>query len=80
MMKQLKISFLLTALLSMVGARALAYDFSVANADGVTIYYTWANNKTELSVSYRGTTSSNYSNEYLGNVVIPESATYNGET
>ena len=79
-MKNLKFTFLLTALLSMVGAKALAHDIEVANADGVTIYYKWANNKTELSVSYRGTTSSNYSNEYSGNVVIPESVTYNGAT
>ena len=79
-MKNLKFTFLLTALLSMVGVRALAHDIEVANADGVTIYYKWANNKTELSVSYRGTTSSNYSNEYSGNVVIPESVTYNGAT
>ena len=52
-MKQIKF-FLLTALLSMVGTRAIAHDIEVANADGVTIYYKWANNKTELSVSYRG--------------------------
>ena len=79
-MKQIKFSFLLTALLSMVGARALAHDIEVANANGVTIYYIWANNKTELSVSYRGSFASNYSNEYSGNVVIPESVTYNGTT
>ena len=79
-MKQTKFLFLLTALLSMVGARALASDISVANADGVTIYYIWANNKTELSVTYRGSTCNSYNNEYTGNVVIPESVTYNGKT
>ena len=51
-MKQTKFLFVLTVLLSMVGARALAYGIAVANADGKTIYYKWANNKTELSVTY----------------------------
>ena len=80
MMKQLKISFLLTALLSMVGARALAHDIEVANADGVTIYYKWANKQTELSVSYPRKNTTEYSNKYSGNVVIPESVAYNGAT
>ena len=79
-MKNLKFSFLLTVLLSMGGARALAHDIEVANADGVTIYYNWANNKTELSVSYRGNYSYDYSDRYTGNVVIPESVAYNGKT
>lgn len=79
-MKKLNVTFLLTALLSMVGARALAHDIEVANANGVTIYYTWANNQTELSVSFRGDYYYSYSNEYSGNVVIPESVTYNGTT
>ena len=78
-MKQIKF-FLLTALLSMVGARAIAHDIEVKNADGVTIYYNWANNQTELSVSYRGTSSGDYSNEYTSNVVIPESVADNGAT
>ena len=79
-MKQIKFSFLLTALLSMVGTRAIAHDIEVKNADGVTVYYSWANNKTELSVSCRGSNGSHYSNEYSGNVVIPEFVTYKGTT
>ena len=78
-MKKLNLIFLLTALLSMVGTRAIAHDIEVANDDGITIYYKWANNQTELSVSYRGSASYSY-NEYTGNVVIPESVTYNGAT
>ena len=74
------ITFVLTALLSIVGARALAHDIEVANADGVTIYYKWANNQTELSVSYGGSYYTDYSDRYTGNVIIPESATYNGTT
>lgn len=38
-MKKLNFTLLLTALLSMVGTRAIAHDIEVKNADGVTIYY-----------------------------------------
>ncbi len=79
-MKQLHITFLLTVLMSMVGAKAFAHDIELKNADGVTIYYNYTNNDTELAVSYRGSSSSNYSNDYLGNVVIPETFTYYGTT
>jgi len=74
----LHITFLLTMLMSMMGIEATAHDIEVANSDGVTIYYTWANNNTELSVSYRGDFSSSYLNGYTGSVVIPETVTYNG--
>ena len=57
-----------------------AHDIEVANADGVTIYYIWINNKTELAVSWRGTYYGNYTDRYSGNVVIPESVEYNGST
>ena len=67
-------------LLCMFGAKANAHDIEVANADGVTIYYVWTNNKTELAVSFRGTQSDSYTNEYTGNVVIPKSVEYNGAT
>ena len=79
MMKQFNITFLLTVLMSMVGAKASAHDIEVKNADGVTIYYVWNSDKTELAVSYRGGSSTSYSNEYSGNVVIPSSVTYNGK-
>ena len=77
-MKQLKLTFLLIVLMSMVGAKASAHDIEVKNADGVTIYYTYMNNETELAVSYRGSGWYEYSNEYSGVVNIPESVTYNG--
>ena len=79
-MKHLKLTFLLTALLSAVGANIFAHDIAVKNSDGVTIYYVWTNNQTELAVSYQGGSYSSYSNEYSGAVVIPESATYNGKS
>ena len=77
-MKQFKLTFLLTVLMGMVGEKAFAHDIEVKNADGVTIYYTYMNNETELAVSYRGSSYSSYSNEYSGVVNIPESVTYNG--
>lgn len=79
-MKKQCITFLLTILISMMGVQGFAHDIEVANADGVTIYYNYINNNNELAVSYRGSSPTNYSNEYTGNVVIPESVTYNGTT
>ena len=57
---------------------ASAHDIEVKNADGVTIYYKYINNGTELAVTYRGTNC--YTKEYTGNVVIPEEVTYMGST
>ena len=63
---------LLTSLLGLLGTtQALAYDIKVENADGVTIYYNYNEDGTELSVA-RG--------EYSGNVVIPEEVTYMNRT
>ena len=57
---------------------ASAHDIEVANSDGKTIYYKI--NGSYLSVTYQGTSSSSYSNEYTGTVVIPETVTYSGQT
>ena len=67
--------FLMMALLS------FAHDFEVVNADGVTIYYniTSSYNLT-VAVTYRGTSYSQYSNEYTGAVNIPATVTYNEKT
>ena len=59
---------------------ASAHDIEVQNADGVTIYYNYTNNGTELAVTYQGSSYSSYSNEYQGNVVIPEEVTYMNRT
>ena len=72
MKKQNSILFLFTLLISMVCTKSFAHDISVANADGKIIYYNYTNNRTELEVS------SSYA--YSGNIVIPESVTYNGTT
>ena len=60
------------------GGKSLAHDIEVANADGVTIYYNFTNDQTELEVTYQG--SSLFNAAYSGNVVIPESVTYEGNT
>jgi len=52
---------------------ASAHDIKVQNADGVTIYYNYINNGTELEVTY-------CSYEYQGNVAIPEEVTYMNRT
>jgi hypothetical protein len=52
-----------------------AYDFAVANSDGVMIYYNW--NGTNATVTYE---SSPFYNSYNGDVVIPNEVVYNGIT
>ena len=78
-MKQLNITSLLIVLLSMIGLNASAHDIEVKNGGGVTIYYNYINDNTELEVTYRGTYVFDYLNEYTGNVVIPESVTYDNK-
>ena len=70
-MKKLNLLFTALLFLCCVGT-ATAHDFFVSG-----IYYsiTDATNKT-VKVTYEG----KYSDEYTGNVVIPESVTYNGTT
>ena len=75
-MKHNYLKHLFTALLLMCVAVATAHDFEV---DGIYYNITDATNKT-VAVSYRGSYSDSYSNEYTGSVVIPESVTYNGKT
>lgn len=54
---------------------ASAHDIEVENADGVTIYYNYINDDTELEV-----TDSYLYRIYRGNVVIPEEVTYLNRT
>ena len=62
----------LSTFLLLLPLLASASDIYVVNADGVTIYYNYINNGTELEVaqSYR----------YYGDVNIPDKVTYNGNT
>lgn len=78
MNKQSVITILLTVLMSMTGAKTFAHDIEAKNADNVTIYYKWINNNTELAVSYAGSSFNN--DVYTGNVVIPKSVVYEGNT
>lgn len=71
-MKKLFLSTLLLALPLL----ASAWDIAVENADGVTIYYNYYNNGTELEVTNRLSSSIFYS----GVVNIPEEVTYMGRT
>ena len=73
MKKQTFITILLSVLMSMVGAKVMAYDIAAKNADGVTIYYNYINEGAELSVT-------NSDNGYSGVVKIPEEVTYNDKT
>ena len=77
-MKKLKFAVLLAALISAGGGKSYAHDIEVANADGVTIYYNFTNNQTELEVTYQG--NNQWIADYAGKVVIPESVTYEGNT
>ena len=63
--------FVIIMLLSMVSTKASAHDIEVENADGVTIYYNYINDGTELEVA-RG--------NYSGDVNIPDEVTYMGTT
>jgi hypothetical protein len=64
---------LLTVLLSIVGTKVSAADIAVQNGDGVTIYYNFINNGAELEV-----TEMPNSEKYAGDIVIPETVTYEG--
>ena len=75
-MKQIKFTFLLTALFSMVGAKASAYNIAVANDEGVVICYNYINNSTELAV-VKGTGSYSYQNDVIYR--IPKTVMVNGK-
>ena len=71
---------LLFLVMMMLPLVASAHDLEVKNADGKTIYYNYINDGTELEVAYRGSDFISYSNEYQGNVAIPEEVTYMNRT
>ena len=79
-MKTLNSHLMLATIFSLVSTQAFAHDIEVVNSAGKTIYYNYIKDQTELEVSYKGSSFDYYSNEYTGNVVIPASVTYNGQT
>ncbi len=80
MNKQAIITILFTVFISIDGTKAFAQDIEVVNADGVSIYYNWINDNKELAVTYLGSSCTAYPNRYSGNLVIPESVVYEGNT
>ena len=74
-MKHLK-SFFATLVLLLSCISASAEDFSVGG-----IYYNITDSeKLTVAVTYRGSSYSDYYNEYTGSVVIPETVTYESKT
>ena len=71
-LKQLFVA--MVALLCSVAANA--HDYEV---DGI-FYNITSPSGLEVEVTYKGSSYDAVSNEYSGNVVIPESVTYNGKT
>ena len=75
-MKRKIIKALLASVCLLSSTNISAHDITVKNTDGVSIYYNFTNDSTELTVTRRGSAY----NCYSGNVVIPESVIYNGNT
>ena len=72
-----RIFFILTAFFALLSSSipSIAYDCKVDN-----IYYNLNNEDKTASVTYMGLYSSNNKDAYVGNIIIPESTTYNGTT
>lgn len=76
MLKRNIITVVIALLLSAASNNAFGHDIEVKNYDGVTIYYNYINDGTELEVTYK----TNTYNSYSGIVVIPEEITYMNRT
>ena len=66
--------------MSMACTMASAHEIAVANSDGKTIYYNFNSDGSSLTVTYQGTSFSSYSDEYLGDILIPKTVRYSGNT
>ena len=74
-MKHKTLSFLLSVLMSMAASVASANDFEV---DG--IYYSFLSNEDfTVAVTCKGDYAHAFSDEYTGDVVIPETVMYDGK-
>ena len=69
-------ALLAIAMMLCVVLPTLAHDFEV---DGIYYNYLDKSAKT-VAVTYKGSSSSSYSNEYTGSIIIPSTVTYNGTT
>jgi len=79
-MKKNHLHSLFISLLCMMGVNVSAHDIEVPNTDGVSIYYNYINNNTELAVTFAGDWYSYRHDEYSGVVVIPEEVIFEGCT
>ena len=79
-MKHYYLSIFLAILLSMVCTMTSAHDIAVANSDGKTIYYNYNSDGSSVTVTYQGEFYGSYSDEYIGEIAIPESVNYSGNT
>ena len=72
-------AFLTLIVLVLTSQHLSAYDFSIVNSDGVTIYYNVTSHSEPytVAVTYK---SSKYSASYSGNVNIPSSVIFSGNT
>ena len=61
----------------MTAMLSFAHDFEVG---GIYYWITSSSAPYTVAVTYKGTSYSEYSNEYTGSVTIPEKVTYNGKT
>ena len=73
MMKRIKLHFFTVLTMTLLALSATAHDFEV---DG--IYYNI--NATEATVTYKGASYDQYSNEYSGDITIPSTITHGGTT
>jgi hypothetical protein len=67
-----KFVILFALFISMIETKTFAFDILVQNADGVTIFYNYINDGTELEVTW--------GDEYKGDIVIPEQVTFMDRT
>lgn len=74
-MKQNLLLLWFTMPLYMISLNITAHDIAIKNNNGVTIYYNFNNNNTELAVTFRGLDYEN-SEGYSGVVAIPNRVTY----
>ena len=73
----LLLALVLLAMVSCSGNQSVSNSDSTFEVNG--IYYNKINSN-EVEVTYKGTSCSQYSNDYSGSVTIPATVTYNGTT
>ena len=84
-MKNLFNCLLLVTLMSLMCTKTMAYDIAVENGKGVTIYYNYINDGSELEVTYKSGSGFSYNHprtsgyEDLEEVTIPSIVNYSGK-